>query len=107
MGMNDPVPQFTHFVSTLVQEHPDLAYIHVIEPRVAGDKDSNTLDQKPHESNDFLRQLWAPRLYISAGGYRREDAMRRADERDNELVAFGRIFIANVSNSFIHIPGLH
>ncbi|KAF8061856.1 hypothetical protein FPV67DRAFT_299692 [Lyophyllum atratum] len=28
MGMNDPIPQFSHFVSTLKRKHPDLAYLH-------------------------------------------------------------------------------
>ncbi|KAF5353345.1 hypothetical protein D9756_007794 [Leucocoprinus leucothites] len=95
MGMEDPVPQFTHFVTTLKQEFPDLAYIHVIEPRVAGDRDDNVRGQKPHAANNFLRDIWAPRPYMSAGGYDRQDAIRQADERENELVAFGRTFIAN------------
>ncbi|KAF9444072.1 NADH:flavin oxidoreductase/NADH oxidase [Macrolepiota fuliginosa MF-IS2] len=95
MGMDDPLPQFDHFVSTLKSEFPDLAYIHVIEPRVAGDKDHDTQTNKRHAANDFLRNIWAPKPYISTGGYDRADAIRQADERENELVAFGRIFISN------------
>ncbi|KAJ3576064.1 hypothetical protein NP233_g693 [Leucocoprinus birnbaumii] len=95
MGMDDPVPQFTYFVTRLKEDFPDLAYIHVIEPRVAGDRDHNVRAEKPHASNDFLRDMWAPRPFISAGGYTRQDAVKQADERENELVAFGRTFIAN------------
>jgi NADPH2 dehydrogenase len=47
-------------------------------------------------SNDFLREIWQPRPFISAGNYTRESAMRAADET-GELVAFGRSFISNVS----------
>lgn len=95
--MDDPIPQFTHFVTTLKEQFPDLAYIHVIEPRVAGDRDHDVRSQKNHAANDFLREIWAPNPYITAGGYNRENAISQADDRENELVAFGRIFIANVS----------
>lgn len=47
------------------------------------------------QSNDFLRKIWAPRAFISAGGYTRDTAMKRADET-GEMIAFGRWFIANV-----------
>jgi len=92
MGMEDPVPQFSHFVSVLKREFPNLAYIHVIEPSVSGDQSH---DAGTYTANDFLRELWWPQPYISAGGYEREDAIRRAEERENELVAFGRNFLAN------------
>ncbi|KAF9446928.1 FMN-linked oxidoreductase [Macrolepiota fuliginosa MF-IS2] len=95
MGMNDPLPQFAHLVSALKLEFPGLAYIHVIEPRIAGDRDHDIRGNKPHASNDFLRNIWVPKPYISAGGYRRDDAMHQADEKENELVAFGRTFISN------------
>ncbi|KXN86852.1 putative inactive dehydrogenase EasA [Leucoagaricus sp. SymC.cos] len=97
MGIDDPVPQFSHFVSWLKQEFPDLAYIHVVEPRVAGDRDNETRLQRRHAANDFLRDIWFPKPYISAGGYNRQDAIRQANARENELIAFGRVFIANVS----------
>lgn len=95
--MKDPIPQFTHFLTTVKQEFPNLAYIHVIEPRVSAGEDYNVREEKPHASNDFLRDIWAPKPYISAGGFDRQDAIRQAGERENELVAFGRTFIANVS----------
>lgn len=95
--MDDPIPQFTHFVTALKEEFPGLAYIHIIEPGVAGDQYYDVQFQQRHAANDFLRDIWAPNAYITAGGYNREDAISQADNRENELVAFGRVFIANVS----------
>uniref|UniRef100_A0A8H8CE90 NADH:flavin oxidoreductase/NADH oxidase N-terminal domain-containing protein n=1 Tax=Psilocybe cubensis TaxID=181762 RepID=A0A8H8CE90_PSICU len=85
MHMIDPVPQFTHLVESIVNKHPDMAYLHVVEP----DKGAPET-----ESNDFLRDIWAPRPFISCGDYTRETAIKRADETGN-LIAFGRYFISN------------
>lgn len=95
MGMKDPIPQFTYFVNQLKNTYPDLSYLHVVEPRVSG---SVTFDRQSltHESNDFLRKLWSPNVFISAGGYTRETALERAEESEtNELIGFGKLFIAN------------
>jgi NADPH2 dehydrogenase len=129
----DPLPTYEYLVAQLKTRYPELAYIHVVEPRIKGDVDQpnheyaavaastasksastpselgNALEAlslnepasspKPTHtapSNDSLRALWAPKLFISAGGYTRETALVAA-ERGNELVAFGRRFLANVS----------
>ena len=39
MRMPDPIPTFTYLVSEIKKRHPDLAYIHVTEPRINGDQD--------------------------------------------------------------------
>ncbi|PFH48787.1 hypothetical protein AMATHDRAFT_64614 [Amanita thiersii Skay4041] len=93
MGMEDPIPQFAHFVSTLKMRHPKLAYIHVIEPRIDGPTDRSSPIKK-HESNDFLRAIWKPGVYIAAGGFDREKALVEAEETGG-LVTFGRHFLAN------------
>jgi len=92
MGMADPKPTFSHLVSQIKASHPGLAYIHVIEPRISGDNDNAGGDA--HASNDFIRELWAPKTLICAGGYTRETAMERA-EKDGNIIAFGRQFLAN------------
>ncbi|KAF5378539.1 hypothetical protein D9615_007079 [Tricholomella constricta] len=92
MGMSDPVPQFTHFVTTLRDAHPTLAYLHVVEPRISGSIDRTA---GAHESNDFLRDIWGDRVYLSAGGYTRESALVAAAERRSQLVVFGRWFVSN------------
>ncbi|EPS98159.1 hypothetical protein FOMPIDRAFT_1024739 [Fomitopsis schrenkii] len=90
MRMEDPRPQFLYLVSQIAQRHPRLAYIHVVEPRV-----SNFTDREPQpgETNSFIREIWAPRPLISAGGHTRESAFEFAEKGD--LVAFGRLFISN------------
>ncbi|KAF8890976.1 hypothetical protein BD779DRAFT_1671110 [Infundibulicybe gibba] len=92
MGMSDPLPQFTHLISTLARTHTDLAYIHLVEPRIAGNADRTPA---PGESNASFRAAWAPRPIISAGGYDRAAALAAAEAESNVLVAFGRYYISN------------
>lgn len=98
MCKQDPTPQFSHFVSKLKSSHPNLAFLHIIEPRIL----SNT-DREPgaHESCDFIRDIWSPAPVISAGGYTRKSAIQAAQER-GELIAFGRYYTSNVSETFFH-----
>ncbi|KAK7691371.1 hypothetical protein QCA50_004769 [Cerrena zonata] len=93
MGMKDPIPTFTYLVTRLAELHPDLAYLHVVEPRIT--PDGQTKEVKPGQSNDFLRKIWAPRPLMSAGGYTLESAGEIISANPNELIAFGRHFIAN------------
>ncbi|KAK0199331.1 hypothetical protein DFS33DRAFT_1268691 [Desarmillaria ectypa] len=92
--MKDPIPTFSYFVSKIKEKHPDLSYIHVVEPRIDGAETRNPEDFSPNSSNDFLREIWAPRPYIAAGAFTRETATEAADEK-GDIVAFGRHFISN------------
>jgi NADPH2 dehydrogenase len=47
------------------------------------------------KDNDFLREIWSPRPFISAGGYTRELAIDTAETK-GDLIAVGRLFISNV-----------
>ena len=97
MHMKHPQPQFAHFVSRLRDLYPRLAYLHVVEPRMAG---IDLRDVLAWETNDFLRAIWAPKMYISAGAYSRELAIKGAEEK-GELIAVGRYFLSNVSGSLL------
>ena len=57
MRMPDPGPveTFSHLVRSIRDTHPNLAFIHVPEPRVAGATDR---EPSENESNDFLREIW-------------------------------------------------
>ena len=44
MGMDDPIPTFTYLVKEAVRRHPNLAYLHVPEPGVAGNQDIEIKD---------------------------------------------------------------
>ena len=93
MRMKDPKPTFAYLVSQAKERFPDLAYLHVVEPRVAGDDDhKNDVD-----SNEFLREIWGDKVYIAAGGYTPQTAAETADTKGG-LIAFGRHYIANVSS---------
>ncbi|KAF5353555.1 hypothetical protein D9756_007780 [Leucocoprinus leucothites] len=88
MRIENPVPQFTHLVKALKEQFPTLGYLHIVEPT------SSRPDCSPN-ANDFIREIWKPNVLISAAMYTRDTAIRRAEERDNEVIAFGKAFIAN------------
>jgi len=90
MKMSDPIPQYTHFITSLSVSHPNLAYLHVVEPQSR----RGLADTTMNESNDFIRHIWAPRPLIVAGGFTRESALTRSDE-SGDLIAFGKPFISN------------
>ena len=93
--MQDPKPTFAALFTHLRDSYSDLAYLHVIESRIDGDSIGGS---QAHGSNDFLREIWKPRPFISAGGYKRELAIEAA-ESTGDLIAFGRFFISNVSSA--------
>ena len=96
--MPDPRPTFAYLATALRDKHPDMAYLHVIEPRLGGNIDVGATQ---NEDNDFLREIWnggkggEERIFISAGGHTRETALRTAEDKGG-LVTFGRLYIANV-----------
>ena len=99
LKMLDPRPTFAYLAGALRDKHPKLAYLHVVESRVSGVSD---IDANPDEKNEFLRDIWnggeggEERVFISAGGYTRDTALRTAEDKGG-LVAFGRQYISNVS----------
>ena len=107
MAMPDPRPTFAYLATALRDKHPRMAYLHVVEPRVSG-----IADAVPSEgaNNDFLREIWnedegdEERVFISAGGHTRETALRTAETKGG-LVAFGRLYISNVSVSTFSVQG--
>ncbi len=101
MLMRDPKPTFSYVVEKLAELYPNLAYIHVVEPR--GDVSKRDIDWTPpeHFSNDFIRDIWAGKPLISAEyGYDRELAVETAKSK-GDIIAFSRAFISNVSLSML------
>ena len=102
MDSTDAIPTFSALASAIKQRHPTFAYIHVVEPRILGLSDRKDSEIAEHESNDFIRNILnageGPHIpLISAGGYDAASAIKTAEEKGG-LIAFGRHYIANVSD---------
>ncbi|KAA1472903.1 FMN-linked oxidoreductase [Dentipellis sp. KUC8613] len=93
-------PMYTYLVTELRTRYPQLAYIHSVEPHGSPlsdeiPRDEESLANKLGSANDFLRELWAPRPFIIAGGFGKKSAAGDVERNPSDLVAFGRHFIAN------------
>ncbi|KAL8279466.1 hypothetical protein RQP46_008028 [Phenoliferia psychrophenolica] len=91
MPPKDIKETFGFLVSEIKKRHPTLAYMHVVEPRIAGAVDK-AVDEG--ESLDFLHDIWAPKVVLVAGGLTPESARELVEKRSNVAV-FGRKFISN------------
>jgi NADPH2 dehydrogenase len=94
MGMKDPALQFSHLISQL--RTLNLAYLHLIEPRISGNTDR--LSEKI-ESLDFALEAWQQSgPIVLAGGYTADKANKALDTNlrgETVAFAFGRYFISN------------
>ncbi|KAG8717788.1 hypothetical protein FRC09_013660 [Ceratobasidium sp. 395] len=99
MRMEDPVPTFSYVLQELAKRHTDLAYVHFVEPIISGDREADpahdTGSAQHPDSNDFAREIWGDRTFLSAGGYNPESAQEAADKFTNAGIVFGRYFLAN------------
>jgi N-ethylmaleimide reductase len=87
---SDPEATFRYFVDRL--NAYDLAYLHIIEPRVRG---VETLHEgQPPVAAATLRQVYTGSI-IAAGGFNREGAEAILQHGDADAVAFGRNFTSN------------
>lgn len=89
MGMADPVSTFTYLIKHLPQ---DLAYLHLVESRIAGSSDSS--DVKEHETTKFAQDLWSGPFFV-AGGYTVESAIKATEANDKVAIVMGRYFVSN------------
>ncbi|KAI8336573.1 hypothetical protein BC941DRAFT_494832 [Chlamydoabsidia padenii] len=96
-GMYDdnPLATWTYLTQSLQANHPDLAFLHFIEPRT-NIRSDDRVTANTTESLDSFRSIWKG-PFISAGGYSFDPhvAFDVADQSSNNLVAFGRSFISN------------
>lgn len=88
-----PIPVFS-YIATEIERRArvgnEIAYIHIVEPRVAGVVDVEEFIG----SNDWFRHIWSGNI-VRAGGYLKELAEEHANKDDKTLIAFGRRFIPN------------
>lgn len=92
MKMEDPLPQFSYLVEGL--KKLKLAYVHLVESRIAGNADVETT-----EKIDPFIDIWGKTSPILiAGGFKPDSARRAVDEEytDKDIaIVFGRFFISN------------
>ncbi len=69
----------------------DLAYLHLVAPRVEG---FGTAEDQPDLGADFFRPIFDSTI-ITAGGYSLETGNAAIAAGHADLVAFGRLYIAN------------
>ncbi|MDB5783274.1 alkene reductase [Caballeronia mineralivorans] len=91
MSDSDPEALFTYVVQELSKLN--LAYLHLIEPRVAGNLDDESKDPNPVAAQLIRRHYNG--VIIAAGGFKADTAEAVLQAGDADLVAFGRDFIAN------------
>ncbi|CAI9266336.1 unnamed protein product [Lactuca saligna] len=68
----------------------EILYLHVIEPRMV---EVDTLYETPHSTLPMRKAFKG--TFISAGGYKRDDGINAVADGKADLVAFGRLFLAN------------
>ena len=91
MGDSQPMELFTYVVQQL--DMLNLAYLHLVEPRINGVIEDENVDQEAIASR-HLRQHFSG-IIITAGGYDGKSAREIVEAVDADLVAFGRHFVAN------------
>lgn len=87
---SDPIALFSYAANKLNQFN--LAYLHVIEPRIKGSYEMEG-NQEPVASIR-LREIFKGTI-ISAGGFKPDTAASIVEKGDADLVAFGRYFVSN------------
>jgi N-ethylmaleimide reductase len=91
MSDRDPEGLFTYVAQQLAGLK--LAYLHLIEPRIAGNIEDESKNQAPVAAR-LIRKHYAGTI-IAAGGFDGAAAEAILQAGDADLVAFGRHFIAN------------
>ncbi|WP_119257042.1 alkene reductase [Shinella zoogloeoides] len=91
----EPQPLFTHVVEGLAKH--DLAYIHIIEGATGGPRDHQQGDRPfDYEAlHTAYKAAGGKAAWMANNGYNRELAIDAVEEGRADLVAFGKLFIAN------------
>jgi N-ethylmaleimide reductase len=91
-GMSDSNPQALFAYVTGQLNRFDLAYLHIIEPRVKGNV--VLVDGLAPVASEQLRKIFEGKI-IAAGGFEPNTAEAIVEKGDADAVAFGRHFLAN------------
>lgn len=103
MRMEDPVPQFSYLARKMAEFK--LAYVHVVESRIAGNADIEATDQLDF----FLEAYGKASPIIIAGGYKPDSAREAVDHKYKDydtIIGVGRPFISNPDLVFKFLKGV-
>ena len=92
MNESDPGALFDHVGHELGKR--GLSYLHVVEPRADQSSDVNAIDPHAPDAAARVKAAFGGNV-ISAGGYVQDTAAAAITEGRADVVAFGRLFIAN------------
>jgi len=92
MGDSNPDALFSYLAGRLNEF--ELAWFHVVEPRIVGDHSKEDADKMAPIASAHLRKVYKGTL-IAAGGFNRESAEAILERGEADLVAFGRFYSAN------------
>jgi 2,4-dienoyl-CoA reductase-like NADH-dependent reductase (Old Yellow Enzyme family) len=92
MEDDTPVETWSYLTQQIQTNHSDLAYLHFVESREGGHSDEELLE---HESLDPFRNIWQGPFITSGGFTDPKKAIERCEISPNNLISFGRLFIAN------------
>jgi N-ethylmaleimide reductase len=92
MSDSDPVKLFTYVLAQLSAR--GIGYAHVIEPRATGAGGGDSVYEDAPSTSQLFRKSFNG-VFISAGGYNRDNAISTVESGLVDAVAFGRLFIAN------------
>jgi NADPH2 dehydrogenase len=103
MRMADPIPQFTHLIKEL--SALEIAFIHLIEPRIAGDRFGDVETVNSDSSIPYIDAWGNERPVIVAGGFTADSARKALAaggiyEGRNVAIAFGRPYVSNPDLAF-------
>lgn len=92
MGDDNPEALFAHLAERL--NDFQLAYLHVVQPEIAGNAAAAWLDPDRRSITTMIREIYRGTL-IACGGYDYRKATRALEIEGIDLIAFGRLFLAN------------
>jgi len=92
--MSDTNPKSLFNYVLLKLSEKDIGYAHVIEPRSTSAGGGDQVYEAAPNTSSLFRQSFKG-VFMSAGGYTGELAKAAIDNDDADLIAFGRIYIAN------------
>lgn len=94
MGMGDDNPEATLGYIAQQLDSRGLAYLHLVEPEIVGTVVDEHYDPRWNDIMGLLRKRFTGTI-ILAGGYDYAKAQSAIAEDRGDIVAFGRLFIAN------------